>query len=191
MPLPAVIAYCKENSRRSACPHSQGVHTHSGERSERGTWLLGSEIDSYPGKPKIPPAEGVGVQASGEAWGRGRGLEICLQGPKKDHLGRCPVDPYTSSHPFPAASRWRWGNIRVCLFAQGRVVRVVGGGRDGKALVAPRILPNLASSCYLGPGCAHVPVSAPPQPQIPKKSRGCRGARGGIDCLGDCGQRRG
>lgn len=133
-----------------------------------------SEIDNYPGKSKIPLARGGGrLVHQGPSRSQER-LEIYLQGRKKNHLGQCPDDPY--SHPTSISSLLRSGDgetIVWCLFAQGGVARVLGDGRDWKALVAPRckvqqrmlvgIPSSIASSCCLGPGCSHCPVSASPQ----------------------------
>ena len=133
-----------------------------------------SETDNYPGKSKIPLVRGGGrLVHQGPSRSQER-LDIFLQGRKKDHLGRCPDDPY--SHPTSISSLLRSGDgetIVWCLFAQGGVARVLGDGRGWKALVAPRCKvqqrmllgspSSIASSCCLGPGCSHCPVSASPQ----------------------------
>lgn len=154
-----------------------------------------------------PPGPGGGVCVGGcfghqDIVRSPEGLEICLQGQKKkDYLGRCPDDFY---HLPTSIFSLLWGGggetFVWCLFAQGRVVRVWRDGRGWKALVASRFkaqkrmllgtLPSLESSCRLGPGCAHRPVSASPQLHLPKKPRSCSRARTGVNWLGDYGGER-
>lgn len=75
---------------------------------ELGSWE--SERDNSPGKPKIALAKGGGCPGH---QGLGRSLwslEICLQGPKIDHLGRCrmtPTPPHTHwAGGGKASARW-------------------------------------------------------------------------------------
>lgn len=99
-----------------------------------------SEIDNNPGIRKIPLAKaGVGVCFGHKDIVRSpEGLEICLQGQKKDEPGRCPDDFYHLPTSI-FSLLWGGGGVEVwCLFAQGRVVRVWRDGRGWKALVASR-----------------------------------------------------
>lgn len=154
----------------------------SAVEEELGSW--DSERDSRPGKPN----GGRPGQRERVSWPPGPRQEPGVRGGAQ---GIRPQGPTTETPswgdgrrtPTPPHTHWAGGGkapVR-CLSAQGRVARVLGAGRRGKALVAPRILPSLASSCHLRPGCPHRPVPAPSQPRLPKKSRGGRGVRIGGD----------
>lgn len=155
------------------------------ERCGRGTWLLGIRERQLSWKTEDRPGQRGWV-----SWPPGPRQEPLVPGnlspgTKDRPSGATPDDPYTSPHPLG----WRWESIRAvvsCSEKTGSRARV-GGGRRWKALVALRILPSLASSCCLRPGCPHRPVSARSQSFLPKKSRGGRGVRVGADC----GQGRG
>ena len=88
-PVHAGNVYSKAHCRAQPVPNPWGsTHTHSEERSGKGNLLLGSATDTYPGKLKMTLAKGGAFPGTGvwaEAWGWG--LEICLQGPKGNHLG--------------------------------------------------------------------------------------------------------
>lgn len=122
----------------SLSPISGGPHPLGGAQWKRD-WFLESEIDNNPGTPKIPLAKAGGCFGHQDIVRSPEGLEICLQGQKKDDLGRCPDDFY---HLPTSIFSLLWGGggetCVWCLFAQGRVVRVWRDGRGWKALVASR-----------------------------------------------------
>lgn len=121
----------------------------------------------------------LATRASTEAW---RGWKF-LHRPKKDHLGRCPDDPYPHPTSISSALGERWETFWGCLFISSRKGRECVQGRqrlEGTCCSAPQspaatlldTSPSISSGCRLGPGCAHRPASASSQPDLPKTGQG-------------------
>ena len=147
--------------------------------------LLRSEIDNFPGKSKIPLARGWWA-----SWPPGPQQKLEGTGNLSARMGRrtsgrCPNDPYSQS-TFISSLQVEVGmpSCVVCLFAQGREARVFRMAEAGRHLLLRAaksssgwmlvgVLPSIASSCCLGPGCSHglfLPLQETPRLQ-PSRDR--------------------